>query len=1184
MSVTNRIRILTWNVRGFGEKKKDPDFVNILTRYDLICFMETWSSIQTNVKLQNYCKPLHRYRHKKRKKGRKSGGILVYFKKHLEQGIKEMPKTHEDILWLKLDKDFFSFSSHVYLCAAYVPPQSSQSANSTYLQMQKDIARFSKYGDIMLCGDLNARTGCLKDYIEHDSVDRYVDNTQDYSVDIHKHNIPRCNNDTVVTARGRDLIDFCKGAGLRILNGRTLGDLFGDYTCIKENGGKSVVDYNIVSKNFLSNIVYFRVGDPTEFSDHCPLEAFVKCTIDSNFVKPEHNSMKAVYDRFVWRTESDFLYRQAMNDTHTLASLRHFVESQYGNNDTDVAVNDFTSILVNTGLRVLKLKQAKSSQLDNSKVKRPWFDTDCYELRRNIRCRGRAVRKSKSISDNIRQFNVSCKKYKKLLRDKKREYKHRLLKEMGELRNANPKLYWQILKKLKECDSEGKVSDASNISAEEWYRHFSTLATNDESTQSVAGSQNNIDRKLLVLEENRYAEHLTKLDFPFTISEIKAAIKSSKNGKSSSDDLLLNEMIKSSMNTILPALTKLFNLILGSEKFPKVWNIAYQVPLFKGGDLFNTGDFRGISITSCLGKIFNKCLNSRLQSMIEQDKKLADTQAAYRTEFSTIDQIFILKSLINKYTIRGKKKLFGCFVDFKKAFDSVWHNGLLFKLLDQYQIGGKFYGIIKNMYSTARSCVKLPYGVTDTFPIQKGIKQGDTLSPFLFNLYVNDINYIFTKRCDSPQLDNHEVRCLMYADDLLILSESQQGLQCAISKLKDYCTAWKLKLNVKKTKVIIFGCRKYVGQSSFMFGEEELQIVDKYSYLGMMFTSDGKMKEAVNTLHSKAMKGMFSLWSSLYTGITVKPYLPLHIFDSTVRPILTYGSEVWAGDFMRLLSKPAGFDKVSFEQVQNRFCKYILGLPKRASNFAAKAELGRAPLFTFMCSLALKYCAKLVETDTSRILWSAFQSELNIHKQGGVSWVSFIIKILELCDSDSAANLLNTNSDNLKGDIKKGCAKVRSRVTDLYHKFNVNNIGSHSKLRTYISFKKDFEMEPYLHLDNIPAKWRKLFCSLRVSCHDLEIERGRYKKNPKPPEERICKICNIEAETEEHFIMACPAYRKQRMSLLNKLSNSMPGIYAMEHGERFNYIMNNRHITSIKYIMEYINEIYMLRRDLIKTS
>ena len=92
----------------------------------------------------------------------------------------------------------------------------------------------------------------------------------------------------------------------------------------------------------------------------------------------------------------------------------------------------------------------------------------------------------------------------------------------------------------------------------------------------------------------------------------------------------------------------MFNIILESEHFPDMWNVAYQVPIFKGGDMFDPNDFRGISLTSCLGKLFNRALNKRLQQYIEFRSALIDTQAAYRHDYSTTDQIFILNSLFMK--------------------------------------------------------------------------------------------------------------------------------------------------------------------------------------------------------------------------------------------------------------------------------------------------------------------------------------------------------------------------------------------------------------------------------------------------------------------------------------------------------------------------------------------------------
>ncbi len=148
-----------------------------------------------------------------------------------------------------------------------------------------------------------------------------------------------------------------------------------------------------------------------------------------------------------------------------------------------------------------------------------------------------------------------------------------------------------ILTKIKNCDGMPKGRDASNISPEEWYRHFKESAKDLE----LEGSMDYINSVLEKLEENKCTIDLAELDFPFTIKEVKAAIHSSKKGKSSSDDLILNEMLKSGLSVILPSVTKLFNLTLKSEQFSALWNIAYQIPLFKGGDLYNPNDFWGIT-------------------------------------------------------------------------------------------------------------------------------------------------------------------------------------------------------------------------------------------------------------------------------------------------------------------------------------------------------------------------------------------------------------------------------------------------------------------------------------------------------------------------------------------------------------------------------------------------------------
>ena len=297
------------------------------------------------------------------------------------------------------------------------------------------------------------------------------------------------------------------------------------------------------------------------------------------------------------------------------------------------------------------------------------------------------------------------------------------------------------------------------------------------------------------------------------------------------------------------------------------------------------------------------------------------------------------------------------------------------------------------MYINAQSSVKLHNGITETFKFEKGIKQGDTLSPYLFNLYINDINDEFCSHLsDAPSLMKTIVGCLLYADDLLILSETKEGLQHSLDNLYNYCSTWKLQLNVKKTNIVIFSSRQHSSQYDFKFGPLSLRIADTSSYLGITFHKNGNFTEAVTRLKEKSNKAMFSLSQALYSGITFDPKLPLKVFDSTIRPILTYGSEVWCSQYKHLLLKPNQIDKMMFENINNRFCKFIMGLPRQASNFGIKAELGRPPIFSFMCAQLIRYWFKIINVDSDRILKDAYLSELHICNKGGASWVYICIK------------------------------------------------------------------------------------------------------------------------------------------------------------------------------------------------
>ena len=177
-----------------------------------------------------------------------------------------------------------------------------------------------------------------------------------------------------------------------------------------------------------------------------------------------------------------------------------------------------------------------------------------------------------------------------------------------------------------------------------------------------------------VTSESVYEE----LDNEITVEEILKAICNLKSNKSCSEDGIINEIFTKGKAILIPCLRKLFNSLFMSGYFPEMWTKACIVPIFKKGDANNANNYKGISLVSCFGKLFTGVLNNRILKWEKQYNVLTDAQFGFRNGLSTVDDIFVLQTLINK-TLSKKNRLYCCFVDFQNAFDYVdrcklWQN------------------------------------------------------------------------------------------------------------------------------------------------------------------------------------------------------------------------------------------------------------------------------------------------------------------------------------------------------------------------------------------------------------------------------------------------------------------------------------------------------------------------------
>ena len=261
----------------------------------------------------------------------------------------------------------------------------------------------------------------------------------------------------------------------------------------------------------------------------------------------------------------------------------------------------------------------------------------------------------------------------------------------------------------------------------------------------------------------------------------------------------------------------------------------------KKGDPLNPENFRPITLLSCMGKLFTAILNVRLCNYLEENSLLEENQAGFRQNYSTTDHIFTLHCII-EYLKFHKKKLFCSFIDFSKAFDSVWRVGLWNKLLKS-SINGNFLRVIQSLYSNIKSCVSLNNEFSPFFGSFRGVRQGENLSPLLLSLFLNDMEtYLFDKQNQgvSGNIETDDfvtffkIIVLLYADDTIIVADNADALQASLNDFYGYCNTWNLTVNIEKTKIIIFGSR---GNQPYTFnlGSNPIEIVDSYKYLGVFF-------------------------------------------------------------------------------------------------------------------------------------------------------------------------------------------------------------------------------------------------------------------------------------------------------------------------------------------------------------
>ena len=1089
-------------------------------------------------------------------------GIGIYLRHNYIDGI-EIESTDESIVWLRLKSTFFGWDVDRLIACIYFTPANSSYIHNTnsrvdYFNILLEQVTTKNFDDthIFLCGDFNSRTGLLNDQNETiPGSDGGLVNLACPFNSSHMVNTlsERNSADTTVNEYGKNLIQFCKSTGFRIVNGR-VGDIVntGSFTCYKDNGA-SVVDYIICKPQSMNDINCFEVLSKRVESDHTPLSFCLK--VSYNSVKRSPVNPGLVNKNYIWdRSKIDQYHKNFHNEDCRLIKenlLLSVTDSSKNAEQISEELYDYLNTAIKGTFRQRTCKEDKTFPTN------AWFNSECKKIKSDVH--KYAKEHDISRSPFAEEYLKLEKEYNRIRQKYKRQYQTEINNKLENFYSKNPSAYWKLWKSLKH-----KKTNNSKLTLNDFEEYFTGQIRPPDTDYFDHEHMDEIDNIIKQYETGdintpNLAENINTdianeiCNGVITEEEIKWHLRKLKNNKAAGSDNIIGEFLKYAPDNISQTLFTVFNYIFDNGKWPSKWAEGLINPVHKKGTINSADNYRKITVMPAIGKVLESILNSRLvhkNLTLELDDPY---QFGFKANSRTTDNIFILQAMVMRHKFKNKP-LYVCFVDFTKAFDYVNRNALYQKLIRR-GVNGKLLNLLCDMYKQAKCRVKWKGQVGVELDSEYGVLQGGMLSPKLFTEFLYDLKQFLDNEY-GVILSEEIMTYILYADDMILCSDSPEGLQKLIDGLYKFCSKWHLIVSLAKTNVMIFG--KKQTHDKFMFGVKEIKIVTHYNYLGTIFSTNTRDMFKLNytNLSTKANNAIYALKSHAKMSIgKLQPKLAIKMFEAQISPILEYASEIWFSNK----------EIAEHERLHLAYLKDIIKVKPSSSTLAIYAEFGRFPMtLKYTCKI-LKYWKRILELDGTHPVKSAYNSLLELNDLGQTNWCTHVKHILyenqlahvwEAQQLDN--NIMNTLIENIYKRFMDKCMQ------------DVNNSEQNPKLRTYKLFKTEFKQEPYLNFMTNP-KHAYALARFRISSHNLRVETGRYVKPKIPIEDRICLYCTSHCvEDERHFLLKCTLYNQERADLINVSRLFIPQIDELDEISLFNSIMSSCELPVVEALGKYI--------------
>ena len=721
-----------------------------------------------------------------------------------------------------------------------------------------------------------------------------------------------------VNENGQRLLDFCATNKLLITNSWFQHKLKHQYTWYR-NGDRSnpghIIDYVLVSARFRSSVLDTRVyREVQHHSDHELVVSTFRLKIKAKrrrCLHPPPRQSKHL------PSDSVSAFRTSLTDAY---DNYHVTSSSRSPHSAEKKWSSFKTALQEASNNLPQLPKKKEAD---------WITDEVRNLSNKKKEAWLLLRDTASSGDH--RYPNATAEYRRLRRltkvaaEKARnawwsarateaEQRARMSQQLGhggslirELRLLRSQISKPSSTSLLAKDKSVLSSDSDKL--QRWAEHFtevsnccsSTCQLNPDTLPDITAATPSY-RNLLAEEED--------MSRPISQVEIQNAIAQLRDGKAPGADGISAELLKLGGTETIRWLTSLFNTIWSSESTPSDWLNHLIVPLHKKGSRSECDNYRGIALLSIPSKVFSRVLLNRIKPRAEA--LLRENQCGFRKGRGCTDQLFSLRVIIEKAR-EYHRPLYICFVDLRRAYDSVNREALWSVLQHCYHLPPKMLNIIKSLHNNTSAAVRSYGKISDSFPVSVGVKQGCVLAPTLFNLYFDcairlaiaghqpGLGLCLSYLLDANLVGNRKkltsevsVSDLEYADDMALISDSYTGLTTLLESLDSTCRHMGLTINYKKTKLLaVLPTEDSSPPSPILLHPEcdPIEVVPSFQYLGSTVSDDCTVDAEVSVRITKASKAYGSLSRILWHQRKIKLTTKLRIFASVVLSSLLYGLE-----------------------------------------------------------------------------------------------------------------------------------------------------------------------------------------------------------------------------------------------------------------------------------------------------